>query len=116
MPAHVKKGDEVIVTAGRFRGKSGTIVRVLPEKERVVIRGPEIEGMIRTLRPTRENPQGGQVQVDRTIHISNVSPAVHGKPTRVRFETKKDGTKQRVASRDGSVLSTVRGPRKSRKG
>lgn len=114
MPAHVTKGDEVIVTAGRFRGKSGTIVRVLPEKERVVIRGPEIEGVVKTLSPTRENPQGGQVEVDRTVHVSNVSPAVDGKPTRVRFETGEDGSKRRVAARDGRVLSTVRGPKKKK--
>jgi hypothetical protein len=50
--------------------------------------------------------------VDRSFHISNVSPAVGGKPTRVRFEVRGDGSKHRVAARDGSELSRLRGPRK----
>ncbi len=112
MPAHVKKGDEVVITSGKFRGKKGEIIRVLPDHDRVVVRGSEIEGMVKTLKPTRENPEGGQVQVDRSFHISNVSPLADGKPTRVRFETKSDGSKARVAVRNGKVLSQVRGPKK----
>ncbi len=111
MPAHIRKGDEVIITAGRFRGKTGTIVRVVPKKDRVVVRGAGIEGIVRNLRPNRINPQGGRVEIDRSFHVSNVSPVVDGKPTRVRFETKADGSKVRVAVRGGEELGTVRGAR-----
>lgn len=108
MPSHIRKGDEVIVTAGQFRGKTGTIVKVIRDKERVVVQGPEITGISRNLKPTRENPQGGQVEVDRSFHMSNISPVVDGKPTRVRFETRDDGSKVRVAVKGGKVLGEVR--------
>ena len=108
MPAHVKKGDDVIITSGQFRGKAGTIVRVIPDRERVIVQGPEIGGIRRTLKPSRINPQGGMVEIDRSFHISNVSPAVDGKPSRVRFQTKQDGSKVRVAVRGNKELSTVR--------
>jgi large subunit ribosomal protein L24 len=108
MPAHVRKGDDVVITAGEFRGKTGTVLSVDPDGQRVIVKGPAITGVVRTVKPTRINPKGGQVEVDRSFHISNVSPAVGGKPTRVRFETKSDGSKVRIASRDGSQLSVVR--------
>jgi large subunit ribosomal protein L24 len=108
MPAHVRKGDDVVITAGEFRGKTGTVLSVDPDGQRVVVKGPAIKGMVRTLKPTRINPKGGQVEVDRSFHISNVSPSVGGKPTRVRFETKADGSKVRIAVRGGSELSVVR--------
>ncbi len=108
MPAHVRKGDDVVITAGEFRGKTGTVLSVDPDGQRVIVKGPAITGVVRTVKPTRINPKGGQVEVDRSFHISNVSPAVGGKPTRVRFETKSDGSKVRIASRDGSQLSVIR--------
>jgi large subunit ribosomal protein L24 len=108
MPAHVRKGDDVVITAGEFRGKTGTVLSVDPDGQRVVVKGPAIKGVVRTLKPTRINPKGGQVEVDRSFHISNVSPSVGGKPTRVRFETKPDGSKVRIAARGGSELSVVR--------
>ncbi|MGP1346881.1 MAG: 50S ribosomal protein L24 [Phycisphaerales bacterium] len=108
MPRHVRTGDQVIITAGKYRGKTGEIVRVNDAAERVTVRGPEIDGITKTIRPTRINPQGGQTTIDRTFHISNVSPVVDGKPTRVRFETRADGSKVRVAARGGKVLHELR--------
>jgi large subunit ribosomal protein L24 len=104
MPSHIRKGDEVVITAGRFRGKTGKVVRIIKKHDRVVVQGSGIEGITRNVKPTRVNPQGGQVDVDRSFHISNVSPAVDGKPTRVRFETKPDGSKVRVAARGGGQI------------
>ena len=66
----------------------------------------------RRIRPTQLNPQGGTVQREMSIHISNVSPIADGKPTRVRFETKEDGTKTRIAARTGESLGQIRGPKK----
>jgi len=109
MPRHIKKGDSVIVTAGNDKGTVGEIVRVIPEKNRVVVKGVNIRA--RHMKPTQANPQGGIVRSEMPIHMSNVSPVVGGKPTRVRFETKKDGSKVRVAARDGSELHTLRGPK-----
>jgi large subunit ribosomal protein L24 len=115
MPRHIKKGDDVIVRSGDFKGCSGTVIRVLTKENRVVVKGPEIEGVVKTIKPTRVSPQGGQVTIDRSFHMSNVSPAVDGKATRVRFVSKPDGSKVRVAARGGKELSVLRAPRKTKK-
>ena len=109
MPKHVRKGDQVIVTQGADKGKIGEVLRVIPKEDRVVVRGVGIR--TRHLKPSQRNPQGGIITRESPIHISNVSPVVDGKPTRVRFEVKKDGSKVRVAARGGKELGVVRGPR-----
>ena len=109
MASHVRKGDTVIVTAGNDRGIIGEVLRVIPKDDRVVVQGVNIR--TKHVKPTQQNPQGGLLRQEMPIHISNVSPAVDGKATRVRFETKKDGSKGRVAVRNGEELGVVRGPR-----
>ena len=123
MPRHIRKGDTVMVTSGNFRGAVGQISRVLTKHDRVVIQFPasvyDGEGRkqrVRSLKPTRINPQGGQVALDRSFHVSNVSPVVDGKPSRVRFVTKSDGSKVRVAARGGKELSVVHGARDGKTG
>ena len=85
---------------------------MIPKSDRVVVRGAGIDGIVKNRRPTRINPQGGRVELDRSFHLSNVAPVVDGKPTRVRFTEKKDGSKVRVAARGGKELGVVRGPKK----
>ena len=114
MPAHLRKDDDVIVLSGDYKGQTGKVVRVMPKNKRVIVRGPGIDGITKNLRPSRINPQGGRVEIDRSFHISNVSPVVDGKPTRVRFVEKKNGAKIRVAARGGKELGQVRGPRKKK--
>ncbi|MDX2116405.1 MAG: 50S ribosomal protein L24 [Planctomycetota bacterium] len=112
MPRHIRKGDDVVILSGDFRGATGTVVRVIPKSDRVVVKGPRIPGITKNLKPTRINPQGGQVTVDRSFHMSSVSPAVEGRASRVRFETRSDGSKVRVAVQKGKVvkeLGVVRG-------
>jgi large subunit ribosomal protein L24 len=111
MPRHICKGDTVIVTAGNDRGSVGEVLRVLTKRQRVVVQGVNVR--TKHLRPTQQNPQGGRIQREMPIHISNVSPVVDGKPTRVRFETKKDGSKVRVAVRGGKELHVLHGGRGS---
>ena len=110
MPRHVRKGDHVIVTAGNDLGATGEVLRVLPKKDRVVVQGVNVHS--KHIKPTEANPQGGIIKREMPIHISNVSPVVDGKPTRVRFETKSDGSKVRIAVRTGKELHTLRRPRK----
>ncbi len=110
MPKHVRTGDQVIVTQGKDKGKTGEILRVFPKDERVLVRG--IAMRTKHLKPTQQNPRGGVYTKETPIHISNVSPVVDGKPTRVRFESKSDGSKVRVAARGGKELGVVHGPRK----
>lgn len=107
MPSHVRKGDEVVIRSGDYKGATGTVVRVMPRDGRVIVKGPRIPGVTRNLKPTRINPNAGQVTVDRSFHISAVSPAVDGRPCRVRFETRPDGSKVRLAVSRGEVVKEL---------
>ena len=102
MPCHVRKGDLAVVTAGKARGQQGKILRVDPKRSCVVVEGVNVHK--RHLRASQQNPQGGIVEKEMPIHISNVSPVTHGKATRVRFETRPDGSKVRMAVRSGEQL------------
>lgn len=114
MPAHVRKGDEVIVRSGDHKGKVGTVLHVDPRKQTVTVKGINLR--TKTLKPSRTSPQGGVITREAPLHMSKVAPVVDGKPTRVRFVVKPDGSKQRVAVRGGSVLGQVRGARAAAKG
>lgn len=107
MPRHVRKGDQVMVTAGAHKGTVGEIMQVIPKDDTVLIKGVNLK--TRHVKPTQASPQGGIVTKEGPIHISNVSPVVGGKPTRVRFKVGEDGSKERIAARDGSSLGKVRG-------
>ena len=113
MPRHIRKGDTVIVTRGASKGVVGEILRIVDEGERVVVKGANIQ--TKHLKPTQARPQGTILKEEGPIHASNVSPVVDGKPTRVRFVTKTDGSKVRVAARGGKELHVLHGPRKSKK-
>ena len=66
----IRKNDNVMVIAGNARGKSGKVLKVYPEKERVIIEGVNI--MKRHSRPSQKNPQGGIIQREAPVHVSNV--------------------------------------------
>ena len=106
MPRHIVKGDQVIVTSGNDKGVVGEVLRVLIDDNRVVVQGVNIRA--KHLKRTQQTPQGGIIRKEMPIHMSNVSPVVDGKASRVRFETKDDGSKVRVAVRGGKVLHTLR--------
>jgi large subunit ribosomal protein L24 len=105
MARHIKEGDTVLVTTGADKGKTGRVLKILPDRDRVVVEG--IARVWKHVRPSQRHPQGGRVQKDAPIHISNVLPVdpATGKGTRVHFETR-DGKKVRV-SKGGTVLSTL---------
>lgn len=109
MASHVVKGDTVMITAGDHRGKSGEIMRVVPKKDQVYIKGINLR--TKHMKPTKINPQGGIITKEAPIHVSNVSPLVDGKPSRVRFQVRDDGSKVRIAARGEKVISTLRGPK-----
>ena len=102
MARHVRKGDTVIVTAGDNKGRTGKVLRVVTDHDKVVVEGINIK--TRHMKPSQANPQGGVVHKEMPIHISNVSPLADGRATRVRFVTKDDGSKVRVAARNGEQL------------
>jgi large subunit ribosomal protein L24 len=75
MKCHVKKGDEVVVLAGKEKGKRGKIIAVSPKKQRVIVEGVQL--IKRHMRKSQEHPQGAIVEREGTIHLSNVMKAGH---------------------------------------
>jgi large subunit ribosomal protein L24 len=114
MARHVKRGDNVIITAGDHKGKTGEVLRIDTDRDRVFIKGINLR--TKHMRPTRLNPQGGVITREGPIHLSNVSPVVDGKATRVRFERKSNGQKVRIAVRGGKDLGAVSAPKDGRTG
>jgi large subunit ribosomal protein L24 len=112
MARHIKSGDQVMVIAGADKGRTGRVLRVLTDKNRVVVEG--VNRVWKHVRPSQRNPQGGRIQKDAPIHVSNVMPLdpSTGKGTRVRFE-ERDGAKHRVAVRGGTDLGVMRKKRAS---
>jgi large subunit ribosomal protein L24 len=107
MARHVKKGDLVMVIAGESRGKTGEVLAVMPREDKVLVQG--VNRVYRHLRPSRQHPQGGRIQKEMPIHISNVLPVDRktNQPTRVGFRINEDGTKERIARKSGESLGTV---------
>jgi large subunit ribosomal protein L24 len=100
--AKIKKGDAVVVRSGKDKGRTGTVLQVLPKEDKVIVADVNIAARHR--KPTQENPQGGIDRREAPMHISKVGLAgTDGKPTRVRFETK-DGKKVRVAVKSGETI------------
>lgn len=100
----IRKDDEVVVIAGKHKGRRGKVLRVLPETDKVVVQGVNI--VTKHVKPSRENPQGGIVKREAPVHISNVMLAdpQSGDPTRVRFNVLDDGRKVRVAVKSGEQI------------
>ena len=111
MPSHVRKGDSVVVIAGNLRAlypnqpdrRIGRVLEVHKDTDQVTVEHPELV-IKKHVRRSQQNPEGGVVEKYRRIHMSNVVPAVDGKPTRARFEKRDDGSKVRVAARNGQVI------------
>ncbi|MFQ5562378.1 MAG: 50S ribosomal protein L24 [Parvularculaceae bacterium] len=103
MAAKIKKGDSVIVLAGKYRGVEGEVLGVMPKRDKVLVRGVN---MVKRHQRQTANQQGGIISREAPIHISNVAlrDPETGKPTRVGFTTLKDGRKARVAKRSGEVI------------
>ncbi len=99
----IKKGDFVQVMSGKDRGAKGHVLKVLRDKDRVIVEGVNI--VKKRVKPTTENPQGGIIETEAAIHISNVmivDPKT-GEPTRVGYKFE-DGKKIRYAKKSGEAL------------
>jgi large subunit ribosomal protein L24 len=94
----IRRGDKVRVIAGKDKGKEGKVLRALPTKQRVVVEG--VNRIKKHTRPTQKHPQGGILEVDGTIHVSNVMlicPSC-AEPTRVARK-REDGVRLRVCKK-----------------
>lgn len=108
MAKHIRKNDVVAVIAGNDRGKTGEVLDVDYSVGRVVVQG--VNRVYRHLKPSRQHPQGGRIQKEMPINISNVLPVdpKTNQPTRVGFRITEDGSKQRYARKSGETLGTVK--------
>ena len=103
MARHIKKGDTVEIIAGDNKGSTGEVMKVLPGKNQVFVKGLNLA--YKHVRPSQQNPQGGRIRVERPIHISNVLPLSpkSSKGTRVHFDVDSKGAKTRVAIGGGQI-------------
>ena len=103
MAAKIKKGDKVVILAGRDKGKTGEVMKVIPAEDRMIVAGVNV--VKRHTRPTQADP-GGIKEKEATIHKSNVALAdpKTGEPTRVGFKTLENGRKVRFAKSSGEVI------------
>jgi large subunit ribosomal protein L24 len=104
MAAKIKKGDRVVLLAGKDKGRQGAVLRVLPKEERVVVEG--LNMVQRHTRPSQSDPQGGIKSKEAPLHVSNVAlvDPKSGGPTKVGFRIE-GGKKVRFAKKSGEVIN-----------
>ncbi|MGO4837828.1 50S ribosomal protein L24 [Rhizobiaceae sp. 2RAB30] len=100
----IRKGDKVVVLAGKDKGRTGEVLRVLPKDDKAVVRGVN---QVRRHQRQTQSQEGGIITKEAPIHLSNIAlvDPKDGKPTRVGFKVQQDGTKVRVAKRSGEVIN-----------
>ncbi len=104
-PAKLKlrKGDYVVVLAGKDKGRSGEILKMLPKENRAIVQGVN---MVRRHQKQTANQEGGIIPKEAPIHVSNLAIAdpKDGKPSRIGYKILNDGRKVRYAKRSGEVI------------
>jgi large subunit ribosomal protein L24 len=103
---HVVKNDMVKVLTGKYAGKTGKVLKVFPKNNRVIVEGVNI--IKRHTKPSQKSPQGGIVEKEGPIHVSNVM-VICGKtnePSRVAHKILEDGTKVRISRKSGEILGS----------
>ncbi len=101
MKLKIKTGDTVTVIAGDHKGSEGKVMRVDREKNKAIVEGVNV--VKKHEKPSAQNPQGGIVEKEAPIHISNLSLMENGNPVRVGYEMK-DGKKVRVSKKTGETV------------
>ncbi|WP_026414312.1 50S ribosomal protein L24 [Actinomadura oligospora] len=100
----IRKGDEVVVIAGKDKGATGKVIRVIPREERVVVEGVNLITKNIKADAQRAGKESGRVTVEAPLHVSNVALAEDGKPVRVGYRVNEDGTKVRISRRSGKEI------------
>ena len=97
------KGDNVKIISGNYKGQTGRVIKILDIKNRLIVEG--INKAKKHMRPNQENPQGGIVEKELSIHSSNVMLVYKNKPTKIGFKILKDGKKVRYSKIKGDVIN-----------
>ena len=101
---HVRRGDQVHVIAGNYKGARGQVLRAIPSKHQIVVEGVNMRK--RHQAPTQANPEGGIITFEAPIHVSNVmliDPS-SDEPTRYRNRIDADGTKERISTKSDNPI------------
>ena len=103
MAARIRKGDKVVVLAGRDKGRTGEVIEVRPDEDRALVRGVNV---VKRHQKQSAKQEGGIVSKESPVHLSNIAFAdpKDGKPTRIGFKVRSDGTKVRIAKRSGAEI------------
>jgi large subunit ribosomal protein L24 len=102
MAAKIRKGDKVMVLSGREKGRTGEVFEVRPDENRALVRGVN---MVKRHQKQTAQQEGGIISKEAPIHLSNLAyVGKDGKPTRVGFKIRTDGTKVRVAKSSGAEI------------
>ena len=101
--SNIKKGDKVIVTTGRDKGKKGEVLKIFPKEDRALVSGVNV---VKRHQRQTQTQQGGIVNKESTIHLSNLAHVdpKSGKASRIGFKTLNDGRKVRFAKKSGEVI------------
>ncbi|MBH50130.1 MAG: 50S ribosomal protein L24 [Candidatus Marinimicrobia bacterium] len=99
----IKKSMVVRVVAGNFKGMEGKVLKVFPKDNRVIVEGVNL--IKRSTRPTQENPSGGFIEKEASLHISNISALHNGEQTKIGYKFLEDGTKVRISKKTGSEIN-----------
>lgn len=99
---HVKKGDTVVVISGKDKGKTGKVLTAMPKKDRVVVEGVNI--VVKHQKPTQQMQQGGRIEQEGSIHVSNVMLYSSKEKKGVRFGHKIENGKKVRVSTNGEIL------------
>ena len=103
--AHVRQGDTIVVIAGKEKGKTGKVLRILNKKDRVVVEG--LQMVKRHTKPSQKNPQGGIIEREGSIHISNVAlwDATEKRAVKVGVKVNEAGKRIRVDKKTGAEIA-----------
>ena len=98
----IRKGDTVQIMSGTDAGKVGRVIKVYLDRDRILVEGINI--VKKHTRPSQDNPQGGIIEKEASIHVSNTLLMDGGKPTKVGYKILEDGKKVRVGKKTGEVI------------
>ena len=98
----IKKDDTVKIISGNYKGQTGRVLRLIGSNNRALVEG--VNKVKKHMRPSQENPQGGIVEKEMSIHISNLMLVEKNTPTKVGFKVSKDGKKVRINRKNKNVI------------